>query len=182
MKKSLLFLLLFACCLPGQAQQSDASNTQIGIELDALPYITGGYFAAAWVGKDHWRLRALTAGVNKPDWVTEKGFTNHHVTAYALVVDYFLKPEYQGWWIAGGPVYWKSTIQTDAKLQTTHFDNLLLNGSLGYNWKFFHRFYLSPWAGMSIRVSGDKGIPVDSKTFTLPLFNPEASLKLGFYF
>jgi hypothetical protein len=181
--KPLTFIFLFSMsslCLC--AQPNDRPPVNFGLELDALPYLTGGYFAAAWAGKQHWRLRLLTAGVNKPDWSTPAGFTNHHITAYAAVVDYFLKPEWNGWWIGGGPVYWSSTIQTDAKLQTAQFKNLLLNGSIGYNLRLPGHFYLSPWAGLSIRVAGDTDVPVDNTTFTLPLFNPEASLKLGWYF
>ncbi|MBK9489386.1 MAG: hypothetical protein IPO07_11805 [Haliscomenobacter sp.] len=45
-----------------------------------------------------------------------------------------------------------------------------------------NHLYLSPWAGLSIRVAGDTDVPVDNKRFTLPLFNPEASLKVGLYF
>ncbi len=153
-----------------------------GIELDALPYITGGYFGAGFIGKGHWRLRALTASVNKPDWSINKNFSNNHVEAYAVVVDRFFKKSWSGWWIGGGLVYWKSKIQTQDKLQTAKFQNSLLNGSLGYNFKLNKHFYLSPWAGMSLRVGGDQKTPLDQTTYTLPLLNPEASLKLGLIF
>lgn len=171
---------IFSLSLNGQ--QSDKPVFNAGLELDALPYLTGGYFGAVWAGKQHWRLRLLIAGVNKPDWATPDGFTNHHITAYAAVVDYFLKPGWKGWWVGGGPVFWNSSIQTDARLQTATFSHLLLNGSIGYNIRLPHHFYLSPWAGLSMRVAGDTGVPVDNANFTLPLFNPEASLKLGWYF
>jgi hypothetical protein len=181
--KHLLFISLFALSsMSLRAQSNDQPPFNFGLELDALPYLTGGYFGAAWAGRQHWRLRVLTAGVNKPDWSTPDGFTNHRITAYATVADYFLKPDWTGWWIGGGPVFWSSTIQTDAKLQTAQFKNLLLNGSIGYNIRLPHHFYLSPWAGLSMRVAGDTDVPVDNTTFTLPLFNPEASLKLGWYF
>lgn len=164
------------------AQSSSLKKIQSGIELDALPYATGGYFAAGWVGKDHVRARVLTAGVNMPEFITTKGFSNHHITSYALVVDYFLKETWNGWWAGAGLVYWKSSIQTDAHLQTAHFKNYLLNGSVGYNIRLHKNIYLSPWAGTSVRAGGDKNITVDAKQYTLPLLNPEASLKLGFHF
>jgi len=182
MKKLLLLLLFIICSLCLQAQNWKDPVVHGGFELDALPYLTGGYFIGGWVGKNHLRLRGLTASVNKPDWTTPKGFSNHHVTAYAVLADYFLKPGWEGWWIGAGPVYWNSTIQTNAKIQTARFANVLLNGSMGYNWKFLQHFYLSPWAGLSLRISGDKNTLVDNRPFTLPLFNPEASLKLGFIF
>lgn len=182
MKYFCLFLFLFSCTYQVQAQQKPVEKIQAGAELDVLPYATGGYFAGAWAGKQQWRIRVLTASVNKPDWTTTDGFSNHHIYAYALVADRFFKPDWKGWWISGGLVFWKSSIQTDTRLQTSHFQNFLLNGSLGYNISLYRRLYLSPWAGLSIRTAGDTKVPVDNKQFTLPLLNPEASIKLGYTF
>ena len=182
MKNGILSLLLLACVGLCRGQKVEENTFNVGLELDALPYLTGGYFIAGWAGQGHWRCRVLTANVNKPDWSTPEGFTNHHITAYAAVIDVFLKPGWRGWWIGAGPVYWRSRIQSDSRIQTAHFDNFLLNGSLGYNLKLGKQFYLSPWAGMSMRIAGDREVPVDQQLFTLPLFNPEASLKLGVYF
>lgn len=182
MKFNLLLAVFITLSFNVQAQGDIASRVHFGLELDVLPYATGGYFGALWAGKGHWRARVLTADVNKPDWSTTEGFKNHHISAYALVVDFFLKPEWKGWWIGAGPVYWKSDIQSDAGLQTAHFENILLNGSIGYNFRLPYRFYVSPWAGMSLRVGGDRDVPVDAKTYNLPLLNPEVSLKLGWYF
>lgn len=182
-------IIILACLCVSSLQVAHAQDTTIakskwqgGIELDVLPYLTGGYFGAGWVGKGHVRLRVLTAFVKKPDWSTPEGFTNHHITAYAAVADYFFKPNWKGFWIGGGPVYWRSTIQTDQQKQTAESNNWLLNGSAGYNFTFGKHFYLSPWAGLSLRVGGDTNVPVDNTTFTLPLWNPEASLKVGFIF
>ncbi|MBK8042655.1 MAG: hypothetical protein IPK21_08310 [Haliscomenobacter sp.] len=153
-----------------------------GLKPMPSPYLTGGYFAAGWAGKGLWRIRLLTADVNKPDWFTQKGFTNHHITAYAAVADRFLKPGWAGWWIGGGLVYWKSTIQTEARIEPVRFNNVLANGSLGYHLPLFSSIYLSPWAGLSLRIGGDQDVPVDQKTYTLPFLNPEASLKVGVFF
>ena len=98
-------------------QVAPVKKLNAGVELDVLPYITGGYFVAGWIGKNHVRGRVLTAKVNKPDAVVEEGFTNNRVTAYALLGDYFLKQNWKGWWIGTGLVYWKSSIQTDAKAE-----------------------------------------------------------------
>ncbi|MDX1939231.1 MAG: hypothetical protein SFU99_01690 [Saprospiraceae bacterium] len=158
------------------------STFTIGIEQDALPYFTGGYFGAVWAGKGHLRGRALLARVHKPDFITPDGFTNNHTTAYAFLADYFLKEDWKGWWIGAGLVYWDNSIQSDQKLSTAQYHNTLLNGSLGYNWKFYRHFYLSPWAGMSLRINNRNKVTVDNQSFTPPLFNPEVSLKLGWHF
>jgi hypothetical protein len=182
MVKYYLLLIALCFCLYAQAQEKKSDKLQFGVELDALPYATGGYFGAAWIGKDVWRMRALTAFVKKPDWSIAKDFSNHQVHAYALLVDRFLKKDWKGWWIGAGVVYWHSTIQTDAKIQTATFNNVLLNGSLGYNFTLYKRLYLSPWGSLSLRAAGDKNVAVDNKSFTLPIINPEASLKLGYSF
>lgn len=176
-----LVLILFLG-LTSQAQIRETKQPQFGVELDVLPYVTGGYFGAGWVGKDLWRVRALTAFVKKPDWSTKKDFSNHQIHAYALVVDRFLKKDWKGWWIGAGLVLWNSTIQTNATIQTATFNNVLVNGSLGYNITLYKHFYLSPWASLNLRVAGDKNVAVDTKNFTLPTINPEASLKFGYYF
>lgn len=176
------FALAFGGAAAGAQTTTPPPSVQVGVEIDALPYATGGYFVAGWAGKGLWRFRALTAAVNKPDWTTRSGFSKHHVKAYAVLLDRFLRPGWKGWWIGAGPVYWKSNIQTDLHQQKARFEHWLLNGSLGYHLPLGRHFYLSPWAGMSLRVAGDKDVPVDGKMYTLPLLNPEASLKLGLFF
>lgn len=195
MKKTAIFLFtILSIQLQGQSKvnseiDSDSQKNyqtsqkwNFGLELDVLPYATGGYFGAAWVGKNKWRSRALLADVNMPDIITKEGFTNHHVQSYAIILDYFLKDNWKGWWIGAGPVYWKSNIQSDTSDATKNFENLLLNGSLGYNFPIYKNIYISPWAGLSLKVSGDDEFILDNKEYKLPLFNPELSVKFGLYF
>lgn len=195
MKKTAIFLLTI---LSIQLQAQSGVNSEIhsdsqknlqtsekwnvGLELDVLPYATGGYFGAAWVGKNKWRSRVLVADVNMPDIITKEGFTNHHIHSYAVILDRFLDDNWKGWWIGAGPVYWKSKIQSDAGTATKNFENLLLNGSLGYNFQVYKNIYVSPWAGLSLKVSGDDEFILDNKEYKLPLLNPELSVKFGLYF
>ena len=181
MKKWILITSLFSLLQAGAQSHTDSSyhKLQAGIELDVLPYALGGYFGAGWIGKDHVRLRVLTANVHKPDLTTNSAFTHHHIYAYALVADYFLKTGWQGWWIGAGPVYWKSTIQSKSSGASASFDNWLLNGSIGYHFPISNKLYCSPWGGLSLRVAGDQQTPVGAERFTLPLLNPEVSVKFG---
>ena len=182
MQRVILFLChLFVTVIPA-AGQPKTDRMTAGIELDVLPYATGGYFIGAWAGKKKIRVRALMASVNKPDFIVPEGFTNNKVKAYALLGDYFLKDNWRGWWLGGGLVYWDSSIQSDAQLSTVTYQNILLNGSLGYSWKFWGNFYVSPWAGMHLRVGGASSVTVDGKSFNTPLLNPEASIKIGWHF
>ena len=178
------YLLLILVCFGStiHAQTIESKKLGAGLELDVLPYATGGYFGAAWMGKGLWRVRALTAYVKKPDWSTKNGFANHQIHAYALVVDRFLKKDWKGWWAGAGLVYWNSSIQADTKINTATFNNLLAKGSVGYHFTLNKHFYLSPWASLNFKLAGDKNISVDNKIYSLPLINPEASLKLGYRF
>jgi hypothetical protein len=177
-----LFGIIFILFISNTTSGQRADKWNAGAELDVLPYVTGGYFAAIWTGKDKYRTRILTASVHKPDWSTKKGFKNHHITAYALVFDIFLKPEWEGWWVGGGPVLWKSSIQGEANSDMVKFSNTLINGSLGYHFVLRRHIYISPWAGLSLKVAGDSNIDVNSKIYNLPLLNPEMSLKAGIFF
>lgn len=181
---SFILLPFLIALLPfdGQSQPLVSNKWSIGVEQDVLPYATGGYFAGLWAGKKQVRVRALTAHVHKPDLLVKDGFTNNKITAYALLGDYFLKEGWKGWWIASGLVYWKSSIQAKERIGTAAFQNMLVNGSLGYNWKFYKNFYLSPWAGLHLRVGGDRSVLIDGQTYKPALLNPEASVKLGWFF
>jgi len=119
--------------------------------------------------------------VHKPNFIVKEGFTNNNVTAYALLGDYFLNKNWKGLWAGAGLVLWKSSIQTDKKIETSYYNTWLLNGSIGYNFTVYKNLYLSPWAGMHVRIAGDDKIRVDDKTFSPPLLNPEASVKLGIF-
>lgn len=181
MRKSSVLVLLVLLAATSRAQQTPRKNINAGIEQDVLPYITGGYFAGAWIGKDHIRIRAVTAKVHKPDFIIKDGFTNNRVKAYALLGDYFLKENWQGWWAGTGLVYWKNSIQTNVRIGTAFYDTWLVNGSIGYNFKLAKHVYFGPWTGLHFKVGGDKHVSVDDKTFTPPSVNPEASVKLGIY-
>lgn len=182
MIRALLSFCLFCLTNVSFAQNGNSKTLHIGIEQDVLPYLTGGYFAGVWAGKNHLRVRAITAKVNKPDFIIKNGFTNNNVKAYAMIVDYFLKQDWKGWWVGSGFVYWKSTIQTDKKLSTAEYHNYLLNGSIGYSFTLSKHLYVSPWSALHLRIAGNKKVPVDDKKFESPFINPEASIKLGVWF
>ena len=182
MKTALLGFIILLSTYYVHAQDSTRSKWKIGIEQDILPYVTGGYFAAAFAGKDHLRIRALTARVYKPDFAVKDGFTNNNTTAYAVTIDYFLHKNWKGWWIAAGGVYWKNSIQAEQENETAHFDTWLLNGSIGYNITLIKHLYISPWAGLNLKVGGDNSVTVDNTIYSPPALYPEASLKIGIWF
>ncbi len=175
-------LMLFSGFTFGQADNQSTKNTSIGFELDALPYITGGYYGSVWVGHKHLRYRAIIAKTDIPDFFIEDGFTNNEIKAYAVVVDYFFNPNLKGWWIGSGLEYWDAKIQTDARISTANYNNTIFTLGGGYIWKFYKNFYLNPWVAGHFIIAGDKDVVVDDSTFETKLFIPEISLKLGWHF
>lgn len=52
-----LLLALVATSNPLNAQTT--RNSTVGFEVDAFPYITGGYYGSVWLGVDHVRFRGV---------------------------------------------------------------------------------------------------------------------------
>ncbi|TRZ44481.1 hypothetical protein [Robertkochia solimangrovi] len=167
------------------AQSEEAEEPQYlsaGLEVDVLPYVLNGYMGAAWVSKNHFRLRALFAHVKMPDFITPDEFTNNKINSFAFLLDYYQKKDLSGFWIGGGPVIWDGSIQSEQRRSSVKYKSYLLNGSIGYSLFLTKNLYLSPWAGLSFRFAGDKNITVDGYDYDPPFLNPELSLKLGWRF
>lgn len=180
-----LFIVVLSILLLNVARgQTDTLNktTTVGFELDAIPYIFKGYYGSVWVGHNHFRYRAVITKIETPNFILEDGFTNNDMNVYAAIVDYFFKPDFEGWWIGPGLEYWDATIQTDAQLETAEYRNIIATLGGGYVWKFHKNFYLNPWVAGHFRIAGDKEVSVDQSIYETPLFIPEISLKLGWHF
>jgi hypothetical protein len=179
-----LFLILFALMASaGHAQETQPkTRIAIGFELDALPYLTGGYYASVWAGKEHFRYRAIVTQITTPSFMVENGFTNNKIQSYTAIADYFFAPKFEKWWVGSGLEYWQGKIQTDRKLGTGKYDNLIFTAGGGYVWKFYHNFYLNPWVALHLRMAGDRYVQVDGQRFGISALTPEASLKIGWHF
>ena len=183
MKVFFLSLLFCLAVVSANAQEKpDYLLLVAGLELDFLPYATGGYFGALWVGKGHWRSRLIVARATKPDFLLPDGYTDNSIRAYALLADYFPKQHFLDWWFAAGMVYWDAGIRLNSGQIAGKYKSFLSSGGLGYNWKFFQNFYLSPWLGMHIRVAGDDEVTFPGTSYKPPRFNPEGSVKIGWHF
>lgn len=175
----LLFLFNYSF---GQSDNESKKSTTIGFELDAVPYIFNGYYGSIWVGHNHFRYRAVITKIETPDFILEDGFTNNEMKVYAAIVDYFFKPNFEGWWIGPGLEYWDATIQTDAKLSTSKYSNVIFTLGGGFVWKFHKNFYLNPWVAGHLKIAGDNRVKVDDKVFRTQTIIPEFSIKLGWHF
>lgn len=154
----------------------------IGFELDVLPYVTGGYYGSIWLGRGHFRYRAIVTRITTPEFLVEDGFTNNEIQAYTAIADYFFNSEFRKWWVGAGFEYWKGKIQTDAKRSTVKYDNTIFTVGTGYVWKFYKNFYLNPWAALHTRIAGDSKVMVDDEEYSPSVITPEVSIKIGWHF
>lgn len=178
----LLGLTLLTCSLYSQEKAASRRSVTIGIEADALPYITGGYYGSVWLGQKHVRYRAIVTKLTTPGFLVEDGFTNNRIQSYTGIVDYFFKPDFKKWWIGAGLEYWKGSIQTDAKISRATYNQTILTLGTGYVWKVYRNFYLNPWAAVHARISGDRHVTVDNQEFEPSKVTPEVSVKVGWHF
>lgn len=157
-------------------------GVKAGIELDALPYLTGGYYLSGWIGDNRFRYRGILTSVNVPEFATKKGFSDHELKALALVVDYFPGGEIDGLWVGGGVELWLNRIKFDETSETAEFNNTVVTAGAGYIWFFHPHLYVNPWAAMHLLVGGPRNVKVGSNDYESNIISGEVSVKLGWQF
>jgi hypothetical protein len=183
--KKLTIILLFITSVFYSQTYDNSSRVRAGLEIDALPYLTGGYYFSAWGGYKNFRLRGVFTHFKSPSFVIPDGFEDQKSDAYTLLVDYFPsadKNEFEKWWIGAGLEYWKNSVQNSSDNATGNYDNLILTLGGGYVWKIWGNLYLNPWAAAHIALSGADEKKIGNNNFKPKGFLYEASLKLGWYF
>ena len=177
--KRFLFILLMIAANGIYAQSVKKSKLNAGLEVDVLPYLTGGYYGSIWLSHNHLRYRAVLTQVTTPEFMLDEGFTNNDIKVYAVIADYFFKPEVDKFWVGMGVEYWKASIQTDLKGDQGRYNNTMFTLGGGYVWNLGKHLYLNPWVAIHLRIAGDSEVAVDEKIFKPAAVVPEGSLKIG---
>ena len=176
-----MMLAAFAAGLPAAAQDikptTDAPRTTVGFELDALPYLSGGYYASTWIGRDRIRVRPVITKTSLPSFVVQDGFENAELDVYAVIVDYFFREGFQGFWIGAGAEYWQNSIENEVNGGTAEWNNTIATIGGGYVWEFAGNFYLNPWAAGHLVVGGPTSVEVGGATYSPKRFTPEVDRK-----
>ncbi len=155
----------------------------IGIELDALPYFTGGWYGSLWYGYRQIRLRGVVAEVYPPDMATDDDFRDLRTKAEAFIVDWFpfnAPGAFHGPWIGAGVEWWKNRATNDANDHAGMFNSTVLTLGGGYVWKFYQHFYLNPWLAGHLLIDGGTAT-IAGASYKQPIFLPELSVKLGWH-
>lgn len=184
MKKCALILLLLASVISAETVDR-VSRVRVGVEIDALPYLTGGYYFSGWAGYNKFRLRGVFTHFKSPSFIIPDGFEDQKTDAYTLLVDYFPatdKNEFKKWWMGTGLEYWKNSVVNSSDKVAGKYNNLILTVGGGYIWKIWRNLYLNPWAAVHLALSGTGERQIGNATFKPKVFLYEASVKLGWYF
>lgn len=158
------------------------SRTTIGFELDALPYITGGYYGSIWLGHDRIRLRPVVAKTTLPSFVVQDGFDHADVRAYAIIADYFFRDNFRGFWMGAGAEYWRNSVERTLNGATASWDNTIATLGGGYVWTLAGNFYVNPWGAVHLIIAGHSDLQVGGATYSPKRLTPELSLKIGWHF
>lgn len=170
--------------------QTDSLKTKqtVGVAIDLLPPImsatTGnfGYSAQLWYGYKKFRVRGVIAGFTMPDKLMgNDDFTNLETTATALIFDYFLKNNFNGWWFGTGVEMWDNSISSKTDNQNYTFKDYVATAGSGYIFKVYRNFYVEPWGAVHY-VMNDEKVSVGATEYKTKKFQGEVSLKVGWHF
>ena len=176
MKKYFLIIVYFLTANLSLAEQN------YGIELDALPWLTGGYYVSGWYAADKLRYRAVLTEINVPDSFVEDGYKDKQIRAYAVIMDYFPSVSRKGVWYGAGLEYWQTSIANESDNAQAEYDNTVFTVGLGYVWQITESVYLNPWAALHLIVGGEQDITVGNRRYHQGSLTPSASIKLGWQF
>lgn len=181
-----ILLAAFAAASPAAAQEVNATTaaprTTGGFELDVLPYVSGGYYVSGWVGHDRVRVRPVITRTTLPDFAVQDGFENADLDVYAVIVDYFPRAGFRGFWVGAGVEFWKNAIENAGNGGTAEWDNTVATIGAGYVWTFAGNLYLNPWAAGHVVVAGPTSVNAGGAPYSPKRFTPEVSVKLGWHF
>jgi hypothetical protein len=188
MKNYIFIIGLLAITINASAQAeargfSNNPKVTVGFEIDVIPYITGGYYASAWVGfkELQQRIRPVFSRVNVPDFFYNVTYVRNTINSYGLFTDYFFKPGFEKFWIGTGIEYWDAEIENRFSITEKYYQWIFTLG-FGYVWNFHKNFYLSPGFAGSIRIAGDEELIVGEDFYKIPLVTPNLWLKIGWHF
>jgi hypothetical protein len=124
-----LTLLVGAASAGADDQRTRWRDPGAGVELDVLPYATGGWYGSLWYGFAHVRIRGVVSRVNPPDFTVDGDFTDAQTTAYALIADYFPRRDRTGLWLGAGVELWENSIAHPGESVRGQYDTVMATGA-----------------------------------------------------
>jgi len=185
MKRIFSFIVLVGLSISvfSQSDSPIENKTKIftyGIELDAIPFINGGYSFSAWIGlnNDRQRIRPVISKSDMPYILNYDGLKSNDVKMYAIMTDYFFKPEFEKLFITTGIQYWDGLVTTSDNATGT-YNEWIFTLSVGYSWKFAGNFYLNPNVSGHFRIAGDEEVQIGNDVYNTSMAIPYFSINIG---
>ncbi len=171
---------------PARAAEDDFEDRSgAGVEVDGVPFATGGFSVSVWSGRGAWRVRPVISRFYPLSFVTPDGFDGARVDAMALLLDWFPRRgerAYRGLRVGAGVEYWRSVIARAGFAGYSTFTNTLVTAGGGYVLPAWRNSYHEPAVAGHLVVAGGRDIPVSGAEYRQRAFTPEVSLKLGLSF
>ncbi len=178
MKK--IFLIAIAFLLSPSLYSADF-KFGVGTELDALPFISGGYYSSIWIGIENFRIRPVITETEIPSFAVAKGFENHELNVKAIIFDYCFGDNFDEWWIGVGYENWDNNIRSKKSSVTKQFSNNILTIGAGYIYKFWGNLYVNPWVALHY-LTNNREVKIADEVLKNSVLTPEISLKIGYNF
>lgn len=178
MKKLLIIAITILFC---NSLYSAENKFGIGTELDALPFISGGYYSSIWLGFDKIRIRPVITETEIPSFAVAKGFENHELKVKAIIFDYCFGDKFDEWWIGIGYENWDNNIKSKKSSLTKQFSNNIITIGAGYIYKFWGNLYVNPWVAVHY-LADNHEIKIADEVLKNSVLTPEISLKIGYNF
>jgi hypothetical protein len=108
-------------------------------------------------------------------------FEDLHTTVTAVILDYFLKNNFIGWWFGTGVESWNNTITSKMNNQDYNFKDYVASAGSGFIIKVHQNFYVEPWGALHY-VLNNENVTVEDTEYKTKKFQGEVSLKIGWHF
>lgn len=180
-----LFAFFSVLILCTSVPVSAGTRPSLGFELDALPYLTGGWYGSCWMGRDGLRARMVVSDIFVPDFTVQKGFQDSRTKAFALILDRFFGADskiFAGPWMGAGVEYWDNSIRRKGFSERADYTQRVATFGGGYVWRVHGGITLNPWAAAHARIGGAERVTTSGAVYRPARFLAEASIKLGWSF
>lgn len=175
--------ILFALSIFVIGAKISYSIDNIGVEVDLLPFATGGNYIGAFVSENGFKYRFIRAESSMPDFMLEDGIDSVDLEVYAFIVDYYFdKTNYAGPWIGVGLEYWKNSIDEKNGVENVSLKQNIFTIGGGYLFKISQNLYINPWAAIHVDIDSNDYKMIGNTKYEIKDVVPEFSVKLTYYF
>jgi hypothetical protein len=165
-------------------QEGSSSKIRFGTEIDALPFITGGYYLSGNMSINNYRLRIVYTQVYPPSFTIPDSFKNQDMKAGTILFDYFplSKDKPEKLWLGVGAEYWNSNVMSELTGKKSTFNQKILTAGLGWNYYLSKHIYVNPWVALHLDLQGNRSIDLSGEPYKINSVIGEGSLKIGYLF